>query len=82
MRIRTGRKVKRTLYVQLGAGPTDSDRLIGVLDEPWAGRLEHAYNAWLEAAQHDTHPHYWEYESHFGQDTRSCACGVVQDVDP
>jgi hypothetical protein len=31
---RTGRKVGRTLYVQLGEAPADRDPLIGVMDTP------------------------------------------------
>jgi len=31
---RTGRKVGRTIYVQVGDGPSDGDQLIGVFDTP------------------------------------------------
>jgi hypothetical protein len=33
-RWRTGRKVGRTIYAQLGAEPSDEDPLIGVMDTP------------------------------------------------
>lgn len=32
MRLRTGRKVGRTIYRQLGAIPSDDDPLVGVMD--------------------------------------------------
>lgn len=31
---RVGRKVKRTVYVQLGEAPSDNDVLIGLMDTP------------------------------------------------
>jgi len=31
---RTGRKVGRTIYTQVGDEPSDCDRLIGVMDTP------------------------------------------------
>ena len=33
-RWRTGRKVGRTIYVQVGDDPSDGDHLIGVMDTP------------------------------------------------
>ena len=33
-RWRTGRKVGRTIYRQVGEEPSDDDRLIGVMDTP------------------------------------------------
>jgi hypothetical protein len=38
LRWRTGRKVGRTIYAQLGAEPTDHDLLIGVMDTPALAR--------------------------------------------
>lgn len=35
---RTGRKVGRTIYEQIGAEPSDDDRLIGILDTPALAR--------------------------------------------
>lgn len=44
-RWRTGRKVGRTIYAQLGAEPSDDDPLIGVMDTPEiAGRVVEAVN--------------------------------------
>lgn len=44
--MRTGRKVGRTLYHQLGAEPSDDDELIGVMDTPdWARLVADAVNA-------------------------------------
>jgi hypothetical protein len=34
LRLRTGRKVERTLYIQVGDQPSDDDRLIGMVDTP------------------------------------------------
>lgn len=34
MKWRTGRKVGRTIYLQVRDQPSDSDRLIGVMDSP------------------------------------------------
>jgi hypothetical protein len=34
MRLRVGRKVGRTLYLQAGDQPSDDDRLIGLVDTP------------------------------------------------
>ncbi len=34
VKLRTGRKVGRTIYVQLGDEPADTDPLIGVMDTP------------------------------------------------
>lgn len=31
---RTGRKVGRTIYEQVGTDPSDDDRLIGIMDTP------------------------------------------------
>lgn len=31
---RTGRKVRRTIYAQIGSEPSDDDVLIGVMDTP------------------------------------------------
>ena len=36
---RTGRKVGRTIYAQMGDRPDDSDPLIGVMDTPDLARL-------------------------------------------
>jgi hypothetical protein len=33
-RLRTGRRVGRTIYVQLGDTPSDNDQLVGVMDTP------------------------------------------------
>lgn len=78
MRLRTGRKVTRTLYLQIGPEPRDTDPIIGLLDEPWASLVAHAYNAWLKSAEYGGHQHHWSYESHFGEDFRECPCGVKQ----
>ena len=37
-RWRTGRKVGRTIYVQVGDEPSDGDHLIGVMDTPELAR--------------------------------------------
>ena len=37
-RWRTGRKVGRTVYVQVGDEPSDGDHLIGVMDTPELAR--------------------------------------------
>ncbi len=34
LRWRTGRKVGRTIYAQIGSEPSDEDRLIGMMDTP------------------------------------------------
>jgi hypothetical protein len=45
---RTGRKVMRTVYVQLGADPDDGDPLIGVMDAPaYATHIVQLHNDWL-----------------------------------
>lgn len=45
-RLRTGRKVGRTIYVQLGVKPSDADGLVGMVDTPaLAAALVRAYNA-------------------------------------
>lgn len=36
---RTGRKVGRTIYAQMGPEPSDDDPLIGVMDTPDLARL-------------------------------------------
>jgi hypothetical protein len=47
---RTGRKVGRTIYMQLGPEPSDDDVLIGVMDfAPLATLAVEAHNALLEA---------------------------------
>ncbi len=38
-RWRTGRKVKRTIYVQTGPKPSDEDMLVGVMDTPELARI-------------------------------------------
>ena len=38
-RWRVGRRVGRTVYLQLGAEPSDSDPLIGMLDTPALAEL-------------------------------------------
>ena len=46
MRLRVGRKVGRTIYIQLGPEPADTDPLVGVMDTPgWAAAVVEAYNA-------------------------------------
>lgn len=46
MKLRTGRKVGRTLYEQRGPHPSDSDPLIGLMDTPeLAQRVVNAVNA-------------------------------------
>ena len=45
---RTGRKVGRTIYAQMGNEPSDNDPLIGVMDTPDLARLVvRAVNAML-----------------------------------
>jgi hypothetical protein len=45
-RLRVGRKVGRTLYVQDGAEPSDADRLIGIVDTPdLAAEIARRWNA-------------------------------------
>lgn len=34
MKLRTGRKVGRTIYVQHGEQPSDDDQLVGMMDTP------------------------------------------------
>lgn len=47
MRWRTGRRVGRTIYRQLGPVPSDEDPLIGVMDTPeLAGLAVDAVNRW------------------------------------
>jgi hypothetical protein len=49
---RTGRKVGRTLYAQIGNVPSDDDVLIGVMDTPeLADEAAKAHNATLERVQ-------------------------------
>jgi len=49
---RTGRKVGRTIYVQIGDEPSDGDPLIGVMDTPeLAALVVEAVNAY---SKHDT----------------------------
>jgi hypothetical protein len=44
-RLRTGRKVGRTVYRQLGDEPSDADPLVGVMDTPeLAARVVEAVN--------------------------------------
>lgn len=48
-RWRVGRKLGRTVYVQMGASPDDGDLLIGVMDTPeLAAHSVAAHNAVLE----------------------------------
>ena len=48
-RWRTGRKLGRTIYEQLGADPSGDDTLIGVMDSPGlAAAACHAHNALLD----------------------------------
>lgn len=82
LKLRTGRKVGRTIYVQHGTEPTDHDRIIGLVDDGWAPVLVHAYNAWMRDGNTDTHEHFWTRESHFGEDYKRCPCGVVIEADP
>ena len=35
VKLRQGRKVGRTLYIQAGDEPSDKDILIGIVDTPW-----------------------------------------------
>lgn len=47
-RWRTGRKVGRTIYAQVGEEPSDDDALIGMVDTPEiARRLVDDHNAML-----------------------------------
>jgi len=47
--LRVGRKVGRTIYIQTGDGPADTDILIGVMDtREWAKALVAVYNATLD----------------------------------
>lgn len=49
MKIRQGRKVGRTIYLQEGPEPSDDDPLIGCVDTPEFGALVvEAVNAWLQ----------------------------------
>lgn len=49
---RTGRKVGRTIYAQLGELPSDDDRLIGVMDTPvMASEVVNAHNEALKTVQ-------------------------------
>ncbi len=49
---RTGRKLGRTIYAQLGALPGDDDPLIGVMDTPaLADEAALAHNAQLRSVQ-------------------------------
>lgn|SRR5262245_33040231 len=57
-RLRVGRRVGRTIYVQLGPQPSDSDPLIGVMDTPaLAAAVVAAVNASV-----DDEPDYWSWE--------------------
>ena len=48
MKVRTGRKVGRTLYLQVGEQSSDDDLLIGVMDTRKLGRLvAAAMNAYM-----------------------------------
>jgi hypothetical protein len=43
--LRTGRKVGRTIYRQVGREPSDDDILIGIMDTPaYAATVVHAVN--------------------------------------
>jgi len=45
MRLRQGRKVGRTIYVQAKAEPSDDDQLVGLMDTPKLARaLVDAFN--------------------------------------
>lgn len=53
MKLRTGRKVGRTLYRQLGDTPADDDPIIGLVDTPeLAARIVAAEAAEAEAYEH------------------------------
>jgi hypothetical protein len=39
LRLRVGRKVGRTIYIQTGEEPSTSDQLVGVMDTPELARL-------------------------------------------
>jgi hypothetical protein len=45
VKLRLGRKLGRTIYVQHGDEPSDEDILVGMMDtEIWAATLVEAYN--------------------------------------
>lgn len=45
MKLRTGRKVGRTIYLQRGLEPSDNDELVGTMDTPeLASAVVHATN--------------------------------------
>lgn len=48
---RTGRRAFRTIYIQDGAEPSDTDRLIGMMDTPETARLAAAAPELLAAAK-------------------------------
>lgn len=51
---RVGRKVGRTIYAQLGAEPSDNDRLIGMMDTPdLATEAVSAHNETLKRVQRE-----------------------------
>jgi hypothetical protein len=52
---RTGRKVGRTIYLQLGPEPSEDDPLIGVMDtRELAAEAVEAHNARLSASAGDS----------------------------
>lgn len=60
MKIRTGRKQDRNLYIQFGAGPSDEDDYLGVIFDPArARRLVEILNEYFgenDAAQEEEAP--------------------------
>lgn len=55
--VRTGRKVGRTLYIQLGKEPADSDPIVGLVDTPeLAALICKAVNAQLDDRPMDPNP--------------------------
>lgn len=49
---RTGRKIGRTIYAQIGVEPSDNDQLIGVMDtDQIAAEAVGAHNIALDGAQ-------------------------------
>lgn len=52
---RVGRKLKRTVYQQLAAEPSDADMFLGIFDSPHMA----AHVVMLLNADADEHPHAW-----------------------
>jgi hypothetical protein len=73
MKLRQGRKVGRTIYLQRGAEPSDGDALIGVMDTPGLAALIVACcNAEMSK------PHAWVPPPiGWAVDMRGPACGAV-----